>query len=78
MSPALLFLIGVIVGILIGVFLMHLARPRNVGTVVVDHSDPFDGPNLFLELKDQDWYATFLSSNEVIMRVEVRNYVSQK
>lgn len=78
MSLALIFLIVLIIGILIGVLLMHLARPHNVGTIVVDHSDPFDGPNLFLELKNQDWYATFLNSNEVMMHVEIRNYVSQK
>ena len=35
------------IGILIG---MHLFQDRPVGDLRVDHSDPVDGPNLYLEL----------------------------
>ena len=35
------------IGILIG---MHLFQDRPVGDLRVDHSDPVDGPHLYLEL----------------------------
>ena len=77
MSLILAFIGGILAGCGIAWIIVLIRAPKKVGTVVVDHSD-LDGPHLFLELHDHDWYATFLNEKEVLMTVEVRDYLPQK
>ena len=65
------FVIGLIIGCIVAVFMSRLRSP---GTIVIDHSDP-DSPYPFLEGKiqlsmlEQRKYAT--------LKIEKRNYLSQ-
>lgn len=58
------------IGILIG---MHLFQDRPVGDLRVDHSDPVDGPHLYLEL-DTD-VPTVLRKKRVAFRVKVKDFI---
>ena len=52
-----------------------IIRPLDIGTLRIDTSDP-DGPFMFLELsKDVD---TVASKKYVILKVNLKNYISQK
>ena len=58
------------IGILIG---MHLFQDRPVGDLRVDHSDPVDGPHLYLEL-DTD-VSAILRKKRVQFRVKAKDYI---
>lgn len=58
------------IGILIG---MHLFQDRPVGDLRVDHSDPVDGPHLYLEL-DTD-VSTILRKKRVAFRVKAKDFI---
>ena len=59
------------IGILIG---MHLFQDRPVGDLRVDHSDPVDGPHLYLEL-DTD-VSAILRKKRVAFRVKAKPFVT--
>lgn len=67
-----------IIGILIGWILADHILSRSVGTIKVDHSDPEDGPYLFLEINDQISMIRLLHSKRVTLNVEMKDYISQK
>lgn len=58
------------IGILIG---MHLFQDRPVGDLRVDHSDPVDGPHLYLEL-DTD-VSAILHKKRVAFRVKIKDFI---
>ena len=58
------------IGILIG---MRLFQDRPVGDLRVDHSDPVDGPHLYLEL-DTD-VSAILRKKRVAFRVRVKDFI---
>lgn len=58
------------IGILIG---MHLFQDRPVGDLRVDHSDPVDGPHLYLEL-DTD-VSAILCKKRVAFRVKAKDFI---
>lgn len=58
------------VGILIG---MHLFQDRPVGDLRVDHSDPVDGPHLYLELDTS--VSAILRKKRVAFRVKVKDFI---
>ena len=58
------------IGILIG---MHLFQDRPVGDLRVDHSDPVDGPQLYLEL-DTD-VSAILRKKRVAFRVKAKDFI---
>lgn len=52
-----------------------ITKPLDIGTLRIDTSDP-DGPFMFLELsKDVD---TVASKKYVILKVNLKSYISQK
>lgn len=65
------FLVGVLVGTIIYAIAVKTA---SVGTLRIDHSDPEDSPYLFLELEKN--IATITSKKYVIMKVNLKNYIS--
>lgn len=58
------------VGILIG---RYLFRDRPVGDLRVDHSDPVDGPHLYLELGTD--VSTVLRKKCVVFRVKAKDFI---
>ncbi len=63
-------MVALCIGILIG---MHLFQDRPVGDLRVDHSDPVDGPHLYLEL-DTD-VSAILRKKRVAFRVRVKDFI---
>ena len=54
-------------------FGMHLFQDRPVGDLRVDHSDPVDGPHLYLEL-DTD-VSAILRKKRVAFRVKAKDFI---
>ena len=72
MLVLIMFLVGVVIG---GITTRLLWRPKGVGNLRVDTSDP-DGPYLFLELtKDLD---SVVKSKSVTLKVRKENFISQE
>ena len=78
MRIVLAYILGIVVGILTSQLIRILKRkpPKYSGALVVDRSDPEDGPYIFLELKDD---PSILEQSETATFVIVsKNYISQK
>ena len=72
MERVIILAIGIAVG---SIITRIIIRPLDIGTLRIDTSDP-DGPFMFLELsKDVD---TVASKKYVILKVNLKNYISQK
>jgi len=72
MELVIILAIGIVVGSIITRIIIRLL---DIGTLRIDTSDP-DGPFMFLELsKDVD---TVASKKYVILKVNLKNYISQK
>lgn len=65
--------IGSCIGILSTIFSLHHLL---IGDLRVDQSDPEDGPYLFLEL--QKGVSNFKNKKYVILKVNIKNYISRK
>ena len=65
------FLAGVLVGTIIYAIAVKTA---SVGTLRIDQSDPEDSPYLFLELDKN--LSTIVSKKYIVMKVELKNYIS--
>lgn len=69
-------IIAFLAGVLIGTIIYAIAvKTASVGTLRIDQSDPEDSPYLFLEL-DKNVF-TIASKKYVIMKVNLKNYISQ-
>lgn len=64
------------IGIMVGSIITRIIiRPLDIGTLRIDTSDP-DGPFMFLELsKDVN---TVASKKYVVLKVNLKSYISQK
>lgn len=72
MEFVIIFAIGIVVG---SIIILVIIRPLDIGTLRIDTSDP-DGPFMFLELsKGVD---TIASKKQVILKVNLKSYISQK
>lgn len=70
MQTMVIFIIGFLVGCGIAVVIL---RPKCIGTLRVDTSDP-DGPFIFLEASES---IDFISSQKsVMLKVNLKNYIS--
>ena len=67
------FLLGIVVGLIASL----IVKPPLIGNLVVDHSD-LDGPYLFLEIEDHDWYKELCNHKKVTLRVVFKDYLPQK
>lgn len=71
-------IIVLVTGILIGVAVSRfIFREKTIGSLRVDNSDPDSGPYLFLEL-DRDGAEAIYKKRYVRLRVDMKNYISQK
>lgn len=72
MELVIIFAIGIVVG---SIITRIIIRPLNVGTLRIDTSDP-DGPFMFLELSEG--VGTISSKKHVILKVNLKSYISHK
>ncbi len=73
-----IFLVGVILGIVIGRFWQHYisnSKTIHSGTIRIDYSDS-DGPYLFLELNED--LDTISNKSEIVCKINTTSYLSQK
>lgn len=74
MGPIVVLVIGILIGMVIAKFIF---RDKPIGSLRVDQSDPDSGPYLFLELSpggaDEIYKKKYVS-----LRVDLKNYISQK
>lgn len=69
--------IVLVIGILIGFFGRELlVKPKTIGVLRVDRSDPDDGPYLFLEMK-QTAMNEIQHSKYVMLEVNLKDYISR-
>lgn len=74
MVATLAFISGLILAsLVIFIFIM----PRILGNMVIDQSDP-DGPYIFLEIARREQFQNLKDGKIVALKVEVRDYISQK
>ena len=74
MVATLAFISGLILAsLVIFIFIM----PRILGNLVIDQSDP-DGPYIFLEIARREQLQNLKDGKIVALKVEVRDYISQK
>lgn len=66
---------GVIIGACIMAVIAKLIRPKPVGYLRVDHSDPED-PYLFLELGTS--LPSLMKKKEVVLAIKVKDFISHK
>ena len=67
------FVTGIILGMSIAVIIFCT---KSIGALRVDHSDPDDGPYLFLELKKGP--EAIKQKRFVILTVKIQDFLSQK
>lgn len=67
------FFIGVSIGILLEKIILHIKKS---GTLRIDHSDPQDGPYLFLEL--EKGIHNISKRHCILLEVKLKNYYSHK
>jgi hypothetical protein len=69
-------LIAVLLGIGIGCGVtLFIFKTKNIGTLRLDASDPYEKPYLFLELKND--CGNILKKKYVILEVNPKPYISQ-
>lgn len=70
----LVFVVGVIIGV---IFTKRALKLPALGTIVVDRSDPEDGPYMFLEIEKRENMSKIMEQTQVVLNVEHRNYLSR-
>lgn len=63
------------VGILIGLFVRGLVKPKTIGVLRLDRSDP-DSPYLFLEMTNDSMH-TIQNKRYVTLEVMIKDYISR-
>lgn len=71
----LIFVLGSMIGLMLALAFVQIRKPKPVGTLRVDTSDP-DGPYLFLEL--HTGVGDVMQQKQVILDVNVKDYISHK
>lgn len=75
-------LIGVVVVLLCIIFMlikkMSSLKQEPIGKLRIDSSDPYDGPYLFLELKQSVEAVKLQDKKYVLLEVDATDFLSQK
>lgn len=72
------WILGILIGVAVGLVLARfIFREKTIGSLRIDESDPDSGPYLFLEL-DDPLSDAFYEKDYVRLRVDLKNYISQK
>ena len=72
MELVLSYLVGILLGLLTGLIVSHFLKPNQMGYLRIDRTDP-DGPYLFLEINDPNWYDKISNKKEVIFKIRFRD-----
>ena len=67
------FIFGIVISLLVA---HYVFRPKQIGSLRIDRSDPDDGPYLFLELEPGGIYK-LQHSKYILLKVEERDYISR-
>ena len=70
------YALGILTGVIIMLVVYRFVRPLDVGYLRVDHSDPDDGPYMFLELTED--LQTLSEQKTVRLRVKLEDYISRE
>ncbi len=71
-------IIGIVFGIIIGVFCgRYIIRRNAIGSLRIDQSDPDSGPYLFLELSHKG-SENIHKKKYVVFQVNVKDYIPHK
>lgn len=73
MELFIIFVIGVLVGVVCTTIMTHV---KSVGSLRVDNSDPDDGPYLFLELPKD--IGDIYRKKYVTLKVNLKNFIPHK
>ena len=73
MSSATSLIFGYLLGAIVTMIVFKLF---SVGSLRIDHSDPIDGPHMYLELDKPIWSVT--NKTHVVLRVKNENYISHE
>lgn len=71
----LLFIIGIFAGISFGLLISLIRRPKVMGCLRIEQSDP-DGPYMFLELHEK--LETLADQKAIILAIRLDDYVPRK
>lgn len=70
-------IITLLCGIVVGVVVTKIVtRPKPIGFLRIDESDPDDGPYLFLELSPDSAPQMLKKKKYVTMKIKVENFLS--
>lgn len=70
------YILGMIVGVIVTVIVAKWLSPKMVGYLRVDHSDPDDGPYMFLELTRG---LEFVASQDTVnLKVKLEDYIPRE
>lgn len=70
-----LYIFGIVLGIFIGLQIARTMKPKTIGNLRLDHSDP-DQPYLFLEFTQSP--ELLHNQKEVILKVKIEDYIPHK
>lgn len=70
------FILNIALGVVIGLLLARIFRPKPVGYLRMDHSDPDDEPYLFLELEEEP--STLFKRKEVVLLTKIEDFIPRK
>ncbi len=62
-------LVSCAIGLIFGLIIRQLTKPESVGSLRINRSDP-DGPYLFVEFENSDWYDKISKRSEVLLQVK--------
>lgn len=70
------YILGMIVGVIVMLIVVKWLSPKTVGYLRVDHSDPDDGPYLFLELSAP---LDFVAEQDTVnLNVKLEDYIPRE
>ena len=75
MEAFVLWLFGIVLGTFIGIFIAQSHKPKRIGNLRLDHSDP-DNPYLFLEFTVAP--EVLHKQKEVTLKVKIEDYIPHK
>lgn len=70
-----IYLLGILSGLLIALFIKHISKEKPVGTIRIDRSDPNDTPYMFLELNVS--LRELATQKEAWLKISTENYISR-
>lgn len=73
-------LFSFIFGFVIGIIIVRIIRNKHtIGNLRIDNSDKYDGPYMFMEIKDRSKGVFWISHQKyIVLDVRVEDYISRE